>query len=103
MVVDARLTRDPVAPRGVDAHISPQLDDVMLHAMGQSPSKRSQSAAAMREELEHPEKVELTGRCERLQAPRPWKVHWRRAWRYGVLLLVPVVVLVVFLVFFRRP
>jgi serine/threonine-protein kinase len=103
MVMNARLTGDPVAPREVNADVSPQVEEIVLHALEQSPSKRYQSAAAMRAELEHPEKVEVTGRCERLRPQTPWKVHWRRLWRYGVLVLVPVVVLAVFLLLFRRP
>jgi serine/threonine-protein kinase len=103
MVMNARLTGDPTAPRDVNSDVSPQVEEIVLHALEQSPSKRYQTAAAMREELEHPEKVEVTGRCERLRAPRPWKVHWRRAWRFGLLILIPVVVLAAFLIFFRHP
>jgi serine/threonine protein phosphatase PrpC len=103
MVMNARLTGDPVAPREVNDQVSPQVEEIVLHALEQSPSKRYQTAAAMRADLEHPAKVEVTGRCERLRAPKPWKVHWGRVWRYAVLLLVPVVVLAVFLIFFRRP
>jgi serine/threonine protein phosphatase PrpC len=103
MVMNARLTGDPVAPRDVNPDVSPQVEEIILHAMEQSPSKRYQTAAAFKADLDHPEKVELTGRNERLRAPRPWKVHWRRGWRYALLLLIPVAVLLLFLVFFRRP
>jgi serine/threonine-protein kinase len=103
MVMNARLTGDPVAPRDVNPDVSPQVEEIVLHAMEQSPSKRYQSAAAMKADLDHPEKVELTGRNERLRAPRPWKVHWRRARFYLILLLVPVAALAVFLLLFRRP
>jgi serine/threonine protein phosphatase PrpC len=103
MVMNARLTGDPVAPREVNPDLSPQVEEIILHAMERNPAKRYPSAAAMRAELEHPETVELTGRHERLQSPVAWKIHWRRIRYYLVLIAVPVVVLLVFLLFFRRP
>jgi serine/threonine-protein kinase len=103
MVMNARLTGDPVAPRELNPDISPQMEEIILHAMERNPAKRYPSAAAMKEELEHPETVELTGRHERLQSPVAWKIHWRRIRFYLVLIAIPVVVLLVFLLLFRHP
>jgi serine/threonine-protein kinase len=102
MVMNARLTGDPTAPRDINPDLTPQTEEIILHAMEQSPSKRFQTAAAMKAELEHPETVVLTGRNERLRAPTPWKVHWRRARMYLLYMLVPVVILVLFLLLYRR-
>src|SRR5205807_3541921 len=77
MVMNARLTGDPVAPRELNPDVSPQTEEIILHAMERNPAKRYPSAAAMKAELEHPEAVELTGRHEHLQSPVAWKIHWR--------------------------
>jgi serine/threonine-protein kinase len=102
MVMNARLAGDPVAPRDVNPDITPQLEEIILHAMEQLPSKRYQSAAAMKAELDHPDAVVLTGRNERLRTPHPWKVHWRRARLYLLYVLVPLVVVGLLLWIYRR-
>jgi serine/threonine-protein kinase len=80
--MNARVTGDPVAPRKKNRQLSEQVEEIILHAMEREPKNRYQSAAAMKEELEHPEQVELTGRWQRLLAPS----KWRRYWKSGLLL-----------------
>ncbi|MCM0084469.1 serine/threonine protein kinase [Geomonas sp. Red32] len=80
--MNARVTGDPAAPSGCDGNISSQVEEIILHAMERLPEGRYPSAAAMKEELDHPERVEVTGRCQRLQAPRLWK----RYLKSGILL-----------------
>ena len=77
MVMNARLIGDPRAPRKLAPEISPQVEEIILHAMERDPVDRYPDAATMKAELDHPESVALTGRHERLRAPMPWKSHWK--------------------------
>src|SRR5262249_2278775 len=49
--------------------ISPEVEEIVLHAMERNPDARYQSAAAMKAELDAPQTVTLAGRDERLNAP----------------------------------
>ena len=85
MIMNARLTGDPVAPRKLKPELSPHVEEIVLHAMERNPVDRYPSAASMKADLDNPESVPLTGRHERLQPPQPWKA--RRAmlgWAVGI-------------------
>jgi serine/threonine-protein kinase len=85
VIMNARVTGDPVAPRKRNAKISEPLEEIILHAMEREPKKRFHSIAEMKSELEHPEEVLLTGRFHRLQTPSPWKqASNRKALWYGI-------------------
>jgi serine/threonine-protein kinase len=75
-IMNARLIGDPVAPSKRNPDISPQLEEIILHAMEREPRERYPRAAAMKAELEAPEQVKLTGRRDRLQSSSPWKTRW---------------------------
>jgi serine/threonine protein phosphatase PrpC len=87
IVMNARLSGDPDAPRKVNPSIPPEVEEIILHAMERNPADRYPSAAAMRKELEAPETVVLTGRHERLRPPSPMKTQWRR-FRVGVIVVL---------------
>jgi len=87
-IMNARLTGDPVAPRSLNNGLSEQVEEIILHAMERDPKKRYPTASAMREELDHPGAVLLTGRCRRLQTPAPWKRHVKNALLIGLALAV---------------
>jgi serine/threonine-protein kinase len=74
-IMNARLSGDPVAPHKRNSKISPKLEEIILHAMERDPKGRYAKAFDMKAELEQPEKVTLTGRCNRLQSSSPWKSH----------------------------
>jgi serine/threonine protein phosphatase PrpC len=103
MIMNARLTGDPVAPRKLKPEISPQVEEIILHAMERNPAERYPSAAAMKTELDAPETVQLTGRHERLQPPAPWKTRWRSVAFIGLAILVPIIVFGVMYLIFRQP
>jgi len=84
--MNARVTGDPMAPRQQNRELSEQAEEIVLHAMERDPGKRYPSAAAMQKELDHPEAVQLTGRCHRLQRPVPWKRHLNSALLVGLAL-----------------
>jgi len=70
VVMNARVTGDPVAPRKRNPEVTPQVEEIILHAMEREPGKRYPKATAMKTELDNPTAtVQLTGRCDRLQAP----------------------------------
>jgi serine/threonine-protein kinase len=101
-IMNARLAGDPAAPRKVNPNVSPQVEEIILHAMARNPNERYASAAEMKEELDHLEKVQLTGRHERLQAPKPAGVAWQANRLLIIALLVPVVALIIFLLLFPK-
>ncbi len=73
VVMNARVTGDPEAPRTLNPELNPALEEVILHALERDPRKRYQSAIVMKQELENLDKVEITHRDQRLRAPQPWK------------------------------
>jgi len=103
--MNARVTGDPVAPRKRNPQLSPQVEEIILHAMEREPAKRYPTAAAMKEELDNPEAVKLTGRCDRLQTPSPWKSGGKKIlWIVlGVAIFVIVFLLLLLLIIHRGP
>src|SRR5437588_5125078 len=103
MIMNARLTGDPVAPRKINPQISPQVEEIVLHAMARNPWDRYASATEMKAELDNPDSVQLTGRHERLQAPVLWRTKWRTVRLVVVAFLIPVVVFGLMFLFFLHP
>jgi hypothetical protein len=62
-----------VAPRTLNPEISPEAEEIVLHAMQRRPADRYPTAAAFQAELDAPERVHVTGRSTRLRAPR-WRM-----------------------------
>jgi serine/threonine-protein kinase len=77
VIMNARVTGDPAAPRKVNPKLTPVLEEIILHAMERDPKRRYQSAAEMKSELDNYESVQLTERFSRLQAPQIWKSRFR--------------------------
>lgn len=105
VVMNARVTGDPVAPRKRNPQVSREAEEIILHAMEREPGKRYQTAAAMKAELDDPGAVQTTGRCDRLQAPAPWKQSGKKVLWYALAVGVMVVVfiLLVLLIMHRGP
>jgi serine/threonine protein kinase len=70
VVMNARVTGDPEAPRKLNPDISPALEEVILHAMERDPRQRYETAGAMKKELNNLSLVEVTHRDQRLRAPQ---------------------------------
>ena len=79
VIMNARVTGDPQAPRKLNPKLTPVLEEIILHAMERDPKRRYQSAREMQGELENYEVVNLTHRHSRLQAPQIWKSRFRLA------------------------
>jgi serine/threonine-protein kinase len=95
VIMNARVTGDPEAPRKLNPAISPQAEEIVLRAMERDPAKRYQSASAMKDALEDPSQVELTGRCDRLEPTTPARRFWRKARLAAPWILIPVILQVV--------
>jgi serine/threonine-protein kinase len=73
VVMNARLTGDPVAPRKRNENLTPVIQEIILHALERDPEKRYASAGEMKKELDDYEVVQLTERHLHLRSPQPWK------------------------------
>jgi serine/threonine-protein kinase len=76
MVMNARVTGDPVAPRKVNPAVPVEVEELILHAMERDPRKRFQSALEMKAQLEDTSLVKVTGRHHHLRAPKVWSARW---------------------------
>jgi serine/threonine protein kinase len=89
VILNARVTGDPEAPRRIVPAISPQAEEIVLRAMERDPARRYQTAAEMQADLDGPGQVELTGRCRRLEPATPAKRAWRKARLIAPWILIP--------------
>ncbi len=71
-----RTTGDPIAPRVLNPELSPQAEDIVLHALQRHPGDRYPSMAAFQADLAAPARVHVTGRRLRLRPPR-WKLGFQ--------------------------
>jgi len=77
VVMNVRTTGDPVAPRKINPHLTPVMEEIVLHALARTPEERYESAAKMKAELDDYEIVELVERFRHLQPVKPWKGRFR--------------------------
>ncbi len=70
VVMQSRIAGDPPAPRSVNPELSPEIEEIILHAMAREPADRHGNAAQLKRELENPRSVEVTGRASRLRPIR---------------------------------
>jgi serine/threonine-protein kinase len=96
VVMNARLIGDPAAPRKLNAALTPQVEEIVLHAMEREPSMRFGSAAEMKAELDAPGEVVVTGRAERLQTPSAWTGRWQRYRMVVLAVILPLIVVIAF-------
>jgi len=89
VIMNARVTGDPEAPRKINPAVSAQAEEIVLRAMERDPARRYQTAAEMKTDLEAPSQVELTGRCRRLEPATRAKRAWRKARLIAPWILVP--------------
>ena len=89
-VMNARLAGDPVSPRTHNPNIRPEVEEIVLHAMARDPAQRYPSAAAMKADIDAPERVHVTGRVNRLQVPVLTRGSWRIVRVVLLAMLLPV-------------
>ena len=90
IVMNSRISGDPVAPRKRNPDIPPEVEEIILHAMERDPRMRFPSAAAMKAELDDPSKVVMTGRHQSLRMPNIWKTKWRAVRLVVLSTLIPI-------------
>ena len=97
VVMNARITGDPPAPRKRNPKVTEQFEEIILHAMERDPKNRYPTAASMKEDLTHMDDVPLTGRCNRLQVSTPEKRAWKKTVWLILGISLPVVILILLL------
>jgi serine/threonine-protein kinase len=95
IIMNSRLSGDPVAPRSQNGQISPHVEEIILHAMARNPQERYATAMDMKQELDHPETVQLTGRCDRLVTPNPVSGNLRRYRLVAFCVAIPILIFLV--------
>jgi serine/threonine protein phosphatase PrpC len=95
IIMNSRISGDPVAPRKKNPDLSPKVEEIILHAMARNPQERYESALAMKRELDNPESVVVTGRADRLVAPSLASSRWRKI---RVLVIPAGIVILIFLI-----
>jgi serine/threonine protein kinase len=102
VIMDARVTGDPEAPRALNPKISPQTEEIVLRAMERDPDRRYPSAAAMKADLLAPAQVAMTGRCNHLKVSTPAIRRWRKIRWVAFWIAVPVAAQVLLFLFIRH-
>ncbi|HVU18032.1 MAG TPA: protein kinase [Candidatus Didemnitutus sp.] len=77
VTMNLRANSDPEAPRRINPALSPQIEEITLHALARNPNQRFATAAEMQGELENYDHVTLTGRHENLEPAAPWRRRGR--------------------------
>ncbi len=91
----SRVQGDPPAPRQVNPAISPQAEEITLRALRRKTAERYANMAAFRADLDAPEKVVVTGLCQRLRPPR-WVLSFEQAQIvYGLMITAVLFVLLI--------
>ena len=62
--------------KDLNAAVKAQAEEIVLHAMQREPANRYPTIRELKAELDAPEKVFVSGYCNRLQAPR-WRMGFR--------------------------
>ena len=95
IVMNSRITGDPIPPRKLNREIPKEIEEIILHAMEREPHRRYASAAAMKVELDNPDAVKLTGRHQHLQSVQGWKTRWQGSKLIILCALLPVLVFLI--------
>jgi serine/threonine-protein kinase len=97
LIMNARLSGDPIPPRQVNPNVSPQVEEIIMHAMARNPADRYPDARVMQAELNHPENVKVTGRAERAVKPVVSNSIWKGIQLYVYAAAIPIIVVLFFI------
>jgi serine/threonine-protein kinase len=90
-VASVRTLGDPPAPRALNPNISRETEEIVLRAIRRDPAERYSTATAMQADLDHLERVVVTGYCDRLQPVTRWKRVRRLAGHVFMVGVLPVI------------
>jgi serine/threonine-protein kinase len=93
IIMNSRLTGDPIAPRVRNANVSPQVEEIVLHAMARIPAERYPNARLFKADLDNPAAVEITGRATRLVVPSVMAAKNRMVLLYVACAAVPIAII----------
>jgi serine/threonine protein phosphatase PrpC len=102
VIMNARVTGDPAAPRKINAKLTPVLEEIILHAMERDPKRRYPSAAEMKKELDDYEAVVMTDRYSRLQAPQIWRSRFRMVPMIIGFVVLQIILFVLLMLYFKK-
>jgi serine/threonine-protein kinase len=102
VIMNARVTGDPQAPRKLNHKLTPVIEEIILHAMERDPKRRYQSALEMKKELDDYESVVMTSRHSRLQAPQIWKSRFRMVPMILGFVALQIIVFLLLMLYFRK-
>jgi serine/threonine-protein kinase len=92
VIASARTLGDPPAPRALNPRLSAEAEEIVLRALRRDPAERYQSAEAMQRDLDHADRVVVSGLAERLQPVTRAKRALRIARRVLTVGVLPVAV-----------
>jgi len=94
IIMNSRLSGDPIAPRVRNPNVSAPVEEIILHAMARNPAERYPNARLLKADLDNPASVELTGRDKRLVVPSVMAAKNRMMLLYVGCALIPIAVIV---------
>ncbi len=101
VVMNARVTGDPVAPRKLNPNLTPVMEEIILHALDRDPDHRYQRAAEMKRELDDYETVVIANRFQHLRAPQISRRPGQIWIIIGVIVAVQIVLFFIAMIFLR--
>jgi serine/threonine-protein kinase len=101
VIMNARVTGDPVAPRKLNPTLTPELEEIILHALERDPKQRYSTAVDMKKELDDYKIVALTQRHQYLRAPQPWKSSANTVTMVAIFAALTVLMFLGMLLYFR--
>jgi serine/threonine protein phosphatase PrpC len=99
IIMNSRLSGDPIAPRKRNDKISPQVEEIILKAMSRDPNDRYQTIMEMKHDLDNPDSVQVTGRADRLVTPKPMSGNLKRYRLVFLCVAIPILIFLVALFF----
>ncbi|MDE3187949.1 MAG: serine/threonine protein kinase [Acidobacteriota bacterium] len=100
--MNERVLNEPTSPRGLNAEISPELEEILYRALERDPRHRYATAHEMAWDLEHQEQVGVEERGARPAARGGRTALNRKMLLYAGLALVPVLLFGLMLLLARR-
>jgi serine/threonine-protein kinase len=92
-VMNDRLVNDPVPPREVNPHITPEMQEIIYRALEREPGKRYKNAKQFMWDLLHEDEVGSPKRNQRVNCKEGKSLGARQSMFYLALALIPLVIL----------
>ena len=92
VTMNNRLVNHPVPPREIDPGIAPELQEIIYRALERDPKNRYATAREFANDLLHQDRVGVADRPELRDWHRQRTPWTQRAWFYGMLAMIPVVI-----------